>query len=89
MFALTESGRLGEAEQLAQAGAEIVAARRVPIAQIWFASNLGRIATLQGRVASARRHFAEAAGLAQANFFAGPRRLALAGLALATPARRR
>ena len=82
VFALTESGRLGEAERLAQAGAEIVASHRVPIAQIWFAANLGRIATLQGRVATARRQFAEAAGLAEANRFAGPRRLALAGLAL-------
>src|SRR5262249_55946422 len=44
---------------------------------------LGRIATLQGRLATARRYFAEAAGLAEANFFAGPRRLALAGLAMA------
>jgi ATP/maltotriose-dependent transcriptional regulator MalT len=83
VFALTEAGRLHEAEQLAQAGAEVVASHRVPIAQIWFAVNLGRIATLQGRVATARRYFAEAAGLAEANFFAGPRRLALSGLALA------
>jgi DNA-binding CsgD family transcriptional regulator len=32
---------------------------------------------------TARRYFAEAAGLAEANSFAGPRRLALAGLAMA------
>jgi ATP/maltotriose-dependent transcriptional regulator MalT len=38
---------------------------------------------LQGRLATARRYFAEAAGLAEANFFAGARRLALAGLAIA------
>jgi DNA-binding CsgD family transcriptional regulator len=83
VFALTELGRLTEAEQLARAGAEIVASHRVPIAQIWFAANLGRVATLQGRVATARRYYAEAAGLAQANRFAGPRRVALSGLALA------
>ena len=41
-FALTEAGRLAEAGQLAREGAEIVAARRVPIAQIFFAVNLGR-----------------------------------------------
>jgi DNA-binding CsgD family transcriptional regulator/tetratricopeptide (TPR) repeat protein len=82
-FALTEAGRLAEAEQLARAGAEVVASRRVPIAQIWFALNLGRAATLQGRVATARRYYAEAAGLAEANHFAGPRRMALSGLALA------
>jgi DNA-binding CsgD family transcriptional regulator len=83
VLALTEAGRLAEAEHLAQAGAEVVAAVRVPIAQIWFAANLGRVATLQGRVATARRYFAEAAGLAEANGFGGLRRLALSGLALA------
>jgi DNA-binding CsgD family transcriptional regulator len=82
-FALTEAGRLAEAGQLARDGAEIVAARRVPIAQIFFAANLGRVATLQGRPVTARRYYAEAAGLAQAHRFAGPRRLALSGLALA------
>jgi DNA-binding CsgD family transcriptional regulator len=83
VFALTEAGRLTEAEQLARAGAEIVASQRVPIAQIWFAANLGRVAILQGRAATARRYYAEAAGLAEANHFAGPRRVALSGLALA------
>ena len=83
VFALTEAGRLAEAEQLARAGTEIVASQRVPIAQIFFAVNLGRVATLQGRVATARRYYAEAAGLAQASHFAGPRRVALSGLALA------
>jgi DNA-binding CsgD family transcriptional regulator len=83
VFALAEAGQLAEAEQLARVGAEIVAAHRVPIAQIFFAANLGRVATLQGRVATARRYWAEAAGLAAAHRFAGPRRLALSGLALA------
>jgi len=83
VFALTEAGRLAEAERLARAGAEIAASHRVPIAQIWFAANLGRVATLQGRVATARRYYAEAAGLALLNRFGGPRRLALSGLALA------
>jgi DNA-binding NarL/FixJ family response regulator len=83
VFALAEAGRLAEAEQLARAGAQIVAAPRVPIAQIFFAANLGRVATLQGRVATARRYWAEAAGLAAAHRFAGPRRLTLSGLALA------
>ena len=83
VFALTEAGRLAEAEQLARDGAEIVASQRVPIAQIFFAANLGRVAILQGRLATARRYYAEAAGLAEANRFAGPRRVALSGLALA------
>jgi DNA-binding NarL/FixJ family response regulator len=83
VFALTEAGQLTQAERLARAGLEIVASQRVPIAQIFFAANLGRVATLQGRLATARRYYAEAAGLAEAHHFAGPRRLALSGLALA------
>jgi DNA-binding CsgD family transcriptional regulator len=83
VFALTEAGSLAEAEQLARAGADIVASYRVPIAQIFFAANRGRVAILQGRLATARRYYAEAAGLAEANRFAGPRRIALSGLALA------
>jgi DNA-binding CsgD family transcriptional regulator len=83
VFALTEAGRLAEAERLAQDGAEVVASQRVPIAQIFFAVNLGRVAILRGRIATARRFYAEAAGLAQSSRFAGPRRVALSGLALA------
>src|SRR5262249_51023035 len=59
VFALAEAGRLAEAEQLAAAGAEIVASQRVPIAQIWFAVNHGRVALLPGRVATPRRLFAQ------------------------------
>ena len=44
------------------------------------------MAILQGRLATARRYYAEAAGLAEANRFAGPRRVALSGLAMATSA---
>jgi hypothetical protein len=83
VFALAEAGRLAEADQLARAGADIVARNRVPIAQIFFAIKLGRIATLQGRLATARRHYAEAVGLTDASHFVGPRRMALSGLALA------
>jgi DNA-binding CsgD family transcriptional regulator len=82
VFALTEAGQLAEAEQLARAGSAVAASQRVPIAQIWFAANLGRLTTLQGRIATAKRYYAEAAGLAQVNHFAGPRRMALSGLAL-------
>ena len=83
VFALTEAGRLADAEQLAQVGSDIVASNRVPVAQIFFAANLGRVAILAGRMATARRYYAEAAGLAEASRFFGPRRLALSGLALA------
>jgi DNA-binding CsgD family transcriptional regulator len=83
VFALTEAGRLSHAARLATTASEIAASQRVPIAQIWFATNLGRVATLQGHMATARRYYAEAEGLAAAHGFAAPRRLALGGLALA------
>jgi DNA-binding CsgD family transcriptional regulator len=82
VFALTEAGRLSEAEALAQVGAEVAAADHAPIAQIWFALNLGRIALFQGRSATARRFFAEAAGLAATYRFDGPQRMALSGVAV-------
>jgi ATP/maltotriose-dependent transcriptional regulator MalT len=82
-FALSEAGQLAEAEKVAKAGAEQVASNRVYIAQIFFGVNLGRIALMQGRLETARRYYAEAAGLAEASRFAGPRRLALSGLAVA------
>jgi DNA-binding CsgD family transcriptional regulator len=82
VFALTEAGRLSEAERVARAGIELVASHRLPTAQVWFAANLGRVATLQGRMLTARRYFAEADGLAAASGFAGARRLALSGVAL-------
>ncbi|WP_426574655.1 LuxR C-terminal-related transcriptional regulator [Aquihabitans sp. McL0605] len=82
-FALTDAGRLSEAHDLAMAGHAITVADRSIIGQIWFALNLGRIAILQGHPATARRWYAEGTGLARATGFDGPRRLGLAGLAIA------
>jgi DNA-binding CsgD family transcriptional regulator/tetratricopeptide (TPR) repeat protein len=82
VFALTEAGRLSEGERVARAGIELVASHRLPTTQLWFAINLGRVATLQGRMLTARRYYAEAEGLAAVNGFAGTRRLALSGVAL-------
>ena len=82
-FALTDAGRLADAEQLAQAGYDITVADRSLIGQIWFTLNLGRILTLQGRSATSRRWYLEGMGLARASNFRGPLRLALAGLAMA------
>jgi DNA-binding CsgD family transcriptional regulator len=81
VFALTEAGRLADAGSLARLGAEVATVDHVPIAQIWFALNRGRIALLEGKSATARRFFAEGAGLATTYHFAGPLRMALAGLA--------
>jgi DNA-binding CsgD family transcriptional regulator/DNA-binding transcriptional ArsR family regulator len=81
VFALADCGRLADAERLALAAAEIAAKDRVPIAQIWFAINLGRIAALQGRLLTGRNRFVEGAGLAEVHGFAGPQRMALSGVA--------
>src|SRR5262249_49819851 len=43
VFALAEAGRLADAERLATEGAEIVAAYRLPLAQIFFAPKPGRV----------------------------------------------
>ena len=82
-FALTDAGRLSEAEKLAQAGYDITVSDRSLIGQIWFTLNLGRVASLQGRTVTARRWYLEGVGLARATNFRGPLRLALAGLAMA------
>jgi DNA-binding CsgD family transcriptional regulator len=81
VFALADAGSFEAADRLGLAAAEIAATDRVPIAQIWFAINLGRIAGLQGRLATARTRYVEGAGLAEAHGFAGPLRLALGGVA--------
>ena len=82
VFALTDAGRLAEAETLAAAGYEIAAADRSLIAQIWFTLNLGRVLLAQGRLAGSRRWYLEGVGLARQAGFDGPLRLGLAGLAI-------
>ena len=82
-FSLTDAGRLAEAEALSLAGHAVTVADRSIIGQIWFSLNLGRVALLQGRPATARRWYAEGVGLARSTGFDGPRRLGVAGLAIA------
>ena len=83
VLALTDAGRLAEAEALAVAGHEVTVADRSIIGQIWFALNLGRIAVIQGRPATARRWYGEGVGLARSSGFDGPCRMGQAGLATA------
>ena len=80
-LALTEAGRLTDAALRARASAETAARVRLPKGQIRFALQLGRIAIVEGAVATARRFFAEAVGLATTYPFAGLLGIALAGLA--------
>jgi DNA-binding CsgD family transcriptional regulator len=86
VFALTDAGRLEEAEQLAAAGYDITVADRSLIAQIWFALNLGRIALVAGRPATARRWAREGVAVARSTGFVGPLHLALSGVAASSAA---
>jgi len=81
VFALADAGRLADADRLGTIAAEVAATDRIPIAQIWFAINLGRIAGLQGRLATGRNRCVEGANLAEVNGFAGPQRMGLGGVA--------
>jgi len=81
VFALADAGSFAAAERLGLAAAEVAAADRIPIAQIWFAINLGRIAGMAGRLATGRSRYLEGAGLAEVHGFAGPQRMALGGVA--------
>src|SRR5262249_38025465 len=86
VFALAEAGRLADAQRLATEGAGIVPAPPPPPPPPPPSprrARRGRPPPRRARAAPPRRYYAEAAGLAQAHRFAGPRRLALSGLALA------
>ena len=83
VLALTEGGRLAHAAELAAAGAKVATSDRVPIAQIWFAANLARIALIEGRPATARAHATEAVALSKSVGFEGPCRMAMAALGTA------
>jgi ATP/maltotriose-dependent transcriptional regulator MalT len=62
-LALTEAGRLAEAEGTAQAGYDGAVESQVLEGQGWFTVMLGRICLLQGRVVTASRWLREAAVL--------------------------
>ena len=84
VFALADLGSFDEAFELGAAGYEVATAARVPIAQIWFCVNLGRVSLLRGRPATARRWYREGLAVTRAVGFVGPRELAFAGVAAST-----
>jgi len=81
-MALSESGQLTQAEALATTIHQLVVDDKVAVSRVWAASTLGRVAVHQGRPATARRWFREASAIAGAGDFGGPRRIALAGVAI-------
>ena len=83
-FALTEAGRLDEAEHVAGAtGYDVALAMHLSYGQAWMALMLGRIAVDRGRPLLARRRFQESVRVFGDIGHHGPRSWALAGLALA------
>src|SRR5206468_13063445 len=80
--ALVEAGRMQEAIAVASEGHEHALSDRVAIHQIWFGFMVGRSLLLQGQPVSGRRWFHQAATLARATGFDGPRRVALVGMAI-------
>jgi len=83
VVALTEAGRLAEAGKCATAGYTEASERQVPLLQIRFAFNCGRVALLSGLPRTARRWFREAVARSVATGFKGPQAMALGGLAVA------
>ena len=83
MQALTEAGRLAEAEAVALPGYQRATRRGPPLGRDWFLLGLGKAALLTGRPRTAHRWLAEAAVLSASHGFDGPHRLELSYLAVA------
>ncbi len=83
VLALTEAGRLAEADDCAREGYRKASEDQVPLLQIRTAFHCGRIALLAGRPRTAKRWFREAVARSDATGFKGPRSYALSGMAVA------
>ncbi len=84
VHALTEAGRLEEADRLARrAHEQAIGAAGAPVGQLWFAFWVGRVALLRGMPNTARRWLAEAETLARQTGYEGQRRLVLSFLVTA------
>lgn len=83
VVALTAAGRLAEAREKAEAAIAQLAEAHAPAINVWMVVYLGHLELLAGRVADARRWFAEAAALARTLSRTSAMNLALVGLALA------
>lgn len=85
--ALSESGRIPEATELAELGyAESVKGGQ-RLGQAYFSIILGRVRMMTGRLAEARSLFVESAGSFMAMHSPGPRRWALAGVVISAAGR--
>lgn len=81
--ALTNAGRLAEAQALAELGYGASVANRSTIGQMWFALEQGRLALMRGDARSAERWLREQVALCRGTGHRRPATLGLAGLAIA------
>jgi DNA-binding CsgD family transcriptional regulator len=81
--ALSHSGRLAEAHELAEFGYGSSVGARSLIGQMWFALELGRIAMLRGDAAQSQRWYREHVALCRGTGHRRPVTLGLSGLAVA------
>ncbi|MBR7838801.1 AAA family ATPase [Actinospica durhamensis] len=82
VVALTAAGRLAQARETAEAAGAELAEAHAPAIRVWMIVYLGCLELLAGRVADARRWFAEVAALARGLSRTSAMNLALVGLAL-------
>jgi DNA-binding CsgD family transcriptional regulator len=82
VHALSEAGRLVEADELAETAHQLALGSGPPWGRVWFGAQLGRIAARRGRPRRARRFLVEATTLAADCGFRGARRLTLSYLAM-------
>lgn len=82
VVALTAAGRLARARETAEAAIAQLTEAHAPTIRVWMIVYLGYLELLAGRVADARRWFAEVAALARTLPRTGAMNLALVGLAL-------
>jgi DNA-binding NarL/FixJ family response regulator len=84
IYALTECGRLHEAEVLAEAAYAATPSSAPPDVLMWLSHQQGRVALARGRPDTARRWMREALGRCEEANLVGPRRLVLSALATAS-----
>ena len=82
VVALTAAGRLAEARETAEGAITQLTEAHAPAVRVWMIVYLGYLELLAGRVADARRWFAEVAALGRALSRTSAMNLALVGLAL-------
>lgn len=81
--ALTNAGRLVEANELAELGYGASVAARSLVGQLWFTLQLGRIAIYRGQLASATRWLQEQVAICRSTGWRRPITLGLSALAMA------